>query len=64
MIEDDILYQESVSDLFTDVSAVIHLASLSNDPSSDLDPSLTLRTNFISTMTLAQRAKDEGVDRT
>lgn len=61
VIEDDILYQENISDLFTDVSAVIHLASLSNDPSCDLDPNLTLRTNFISTMALARRAKEEGV---
>jgi nucleoside-diphosphate-sugar epimerase len=63
IVEEDILHQENITDLYDDVFAVIHLASISNDPSCDLDPNLTIRTNFLATMALARRAKIEGVSR-
>ena len=61
--EEDILYQENIPDLFKNVHAVVHLASISNDPSCDLDPNLTIQTNFLATMALARRAQSEGVKR-
>jgi nucleoside-diphosphate-sugar epimerase len=61
LIEADILYNENIPNLFNNTRAVIHLASISNDPSSDLDPNLTIQTNFLATMSLARRAKAEGV---
>ncbi len=61
MIKDDMLNHENHPDLFKGVDTVVHLASISNDPSSDLDPNLTVRVNFFATMSLARRAKVEGV---
>jgi nucleoside-diphosphate-sugar epimerase len=43
--------------------AVLHLAALSNDPLSDLDPSLTYEINHRASVTLAQKAKQAGVKR-
>lgn len=61
LTEIDLLHHENLSDLFKDVHTVIHLASISNDPSGDLDPNLTVQTNFLATISLARRAKIEGV---
>jgi nucleoside-diphosphate-sugar epimerase len=44
-------------------NAVIHLAALSNDPLSDLDPELTYDVNHRSSVRLAQLAKAGGVER-
>ena len=57
----DIFHHDNISDLFKDVGTLIHLASISNDPSGDLDPNLTIQTNFLATVSLARRAKAEGV---
>ena len=43
--------------------AVIHLAALSNDPLSDLDPRLTYEINHEATIRLAKIAKEVGVSR-
>jgi nucleoside-diphosphate-sugar epimerase len=43
--------------------AVIHLAALSNDPLSDLDPELTYDINHRATVRLAALARDAGVGR-
>ena len=61
--DSDIFYHENIPNLFKDVKKVIHLASISNDPSGDLDPNLTIQTNFLSTISLARRAKAEKVKR-
>ena len=61
--EEDILFQDNDPDLFKGIDTVVHLASISNDPSCDLDPNLSIRTNFLGTMALARRAKAEGVRR-
>ncbi|OFZ22293.1 MAG: hypothetical protein A2X94_02250 [Bdellovibrionales bacterium GWB1_55_8] len=63
VIEDEMLNHENHPDLFSGVDAVIHLASISNDPSADLDPNLTVRVNFFATVSLARRARLEGVRR-
>ena len=57
----DISHHENLSDLFKGVHTVIHLSGLSNDPSGDLDPNLTIQSNFLATMSLARRAKIDGV---
>ncbi|MDP1728835.1 MAG: SDR family oxidoreductase [archaeon] len=46
-----------------DVEAVIHLASVANDPCADLDPKLTEAVNFQATIDLARKAKEKGVGR-
>jgi len=43
--------------------AVLHLAALSNDPLSDLDPSLTYEINHRASVRLARLAKEAGVAR-
>ena len=43
--------------------AVVHLAALSNDPLSDLNPNLTYDINLHASVRLAQAAKDAGVSR-
>jgi len=43
--------------------AVIHLAALSNDPLSDIDPELTYDINYRASVRLAESAKAAGVNR-
>ncbi len=45
------------------VDAIIHLASIANDPCGDLDPKLTWEVSALATMQLADRAARAGVAR-
>lgn len=45
------------------VDCIIHLAGVSNDPSSDLDPELTRKVNIEGTQRLIDMARDLGVPR-
>lgn len=45
----------------TNVDAVIHLASIANDPCGDLNPKLTWEVSALATMQLADKAKREGI---
>jgi nucleoside-diphosphate-sugar epimerase len=45
------------------IDAVIHLASVANDPCGDLDPKLTWEIGALATMQLADRAVRQGVGR-
>ena len=45
----------------TGVEAIIHLASVANDPCSDLDPKLTWEISALATMQLADKAARSGV---
>jgi nucleoside-diphosphate-sugar epimerase len=45
------------------IDAIIHLAGLSNDPLSDLNPQLTYEINHVGSMSLARLAKAVGVRR-
>ena len=45
------------------VDAVVHLANLSNDPLSNLDPDLTFEVNHRATVRLAERARAAGARR-
>jgi nucleoside-diphosphate-sugar epimerase len=44
------------------IDAVIHLASVANDPCGDLDPKLTWEISALATMQLADKAAREGVE--
>lgn len=43
------------------VDAIIHLASIANDPTGDLDPKLTWEVSALATMQLADRAARQGI---
>jgi len=45
------------------VEAIIHLASIANDPTGDLNPKLTWETSCLATMMLADKAARAGVKR-
>ncbi len=63
VIVGDIRNASNVKEALNDVDAVIHLASISNDPSGDLNPQLTVEVNFNATVALAKVAKALGVKR-
>ena len=45
----------------TGVDAIVHLASIANDPCGDLNPKLTWEVSALATMQLADKARREGV---
>ena len=63
VIVGDIRNASNVKEALNDVDAVIHLASISNDPSGDLNPKLTVEVNFNAAVALAKAAKALGVKR-
>ena len=48
---------------FDGVDAIIHLASIANDPCGDLNPKLTWETSCLATMQLADEAARRGIQR-
>ena len=46
---------------FNDIDAIIHLASIANDPCGDLNPQLTWETSCLATMQLADEAARQGI---
>lgn len=63
IVEGDIRSAETLKSSLKGVDAVIHLASISNDPSSDLNPQLTVEVNYDATINLAKLAKEAGAQR-
>ena len=63
MIHGDIRDEGILKSSLKGMDAVIHLASISNDPSSDLNPKLTIEVNFDATLKLVKISKDIGVRR-
>ncbi len=59
----DIDLRDITSDPLRGFDAVIHLAALSNDPLSDLNPEITYEINQHASVTLARAAKQAGVRR-
>lgn len=57
----DVRHTESVP--LDGVDAIIHLASIANDPCSDLNPKLTWEVSALATMQLADWARRKGVER-
>jgi nucleoside-diphosphate-sugar epimerase len=60
-IKGDIIRTEDVD--ITGVDAIIHLASIANDPTGDLNPKLTWETSCLATMRLADLAARQGIQR-
>lgn len=59
ILEHDIRDVEGVN--LSDIDAIIHLASVANDPCGDLDPKLTWEISCLATMQLADKAAKSGV---
>jgi len=63
LVKGDIRAVEKFPWLLDDVWAVVHLASLANDPSCDLSPTMAEEINHVATMKLARMAQSRGVER-
>lgn len=63
IIDGDVRRLQETPGLLDGIDAVIHLASLSNDPSCDLDTEMALDVNVESTLELARLAAHAGVRR-
>jgi len=63
IIEGDIRNKKSLEDSLKGVGSVIHLAAISNDPCSELNPDTTKQVNFEATKNLVAIAKNFGVKR-
>ncbi len=63
VVEGDVRRLQEHPELLDGVEAIMHLASLSNDPSCDLDADTAMDVNVESTIELAQRAVRAGVGR-
>jgi len=61
LVKDDIRYVPA--EAFQGVDVVMHLAGISNDPASDLDPAITNDINLDATVRVAELAKAAGVSR-
>ena len=65
MVRDDIRHVLSdpalLDALLADIDVVVHLAAISNDPSSELNPALTVEVNFDATRRLATACKERGI---
>ena len=59
VVEGDVRDLEDIE--FSGFDAIIHLASIANDPTGDLNPKLTWETSCLATMQLADRAAQHGV---
>ncbi|MBI2830679.1 MAG: NAD-dependent epimerase/dehydratase family protein [Chloroflexi bacterium] len=62
-VKGDIRNKDAVQQAMKDMDCVIHLASISNDPTGDLDESLTRSVNFEAYKVLLDSAKRKGVKR-
>lgn len=63
VIEGDLRNRGLVREALSGCDTVIHLAGISNDPSSDLDPELTREVNIRATEDLIDSSRDLGVKR-
>ena len=63
IVRGDIRRLQETPTLLDGIDAVVHLASLSNDPSCQLDPQMTVDVNLESTRELAGQAVQHGVRR-
>src|SRR3989338_2427488 len=63
LVKGDMRDIEDFPNLLDGVYAVIHLASLSNDPSCDVDPQDTMDINYIASLKLAELCKKNKVKR-
>ncbi|MBI2135312.1 SDR family oxidoreductase [Candidatus Woesearchaeota archaeon] len=61
IIKGDLRNKEDVKASLKDANSVIHLACVSNDPSSELDPTFTHSVNYSGQINLIDLSKDMGV---
>lgn len=61
VVQGDVRHFDSIS--LNGFEAIIHLASIANDPAGDLNPKLTWEVSALATMQLADRAARQGVKR-
>ena len=61
VVKGDVRDTDSID--LTGVDAIIHLASVANDPCGDLDPKLTWEISALATMRLADKAVRKGIKR-
>lgn len=61
IVEQDVRWTENIN--LQGIDAIIHLASVANDPCGDLDPKLTWEISALATMRLADKAARAGVPR-
>jgi nucleoside-diphosphate-sugar epimerase len=61
ILKQDINKTEKIN--LNNIDTIIHLASIANDPTGDLNPKLTWETSCLSTMRLIDRCAREGVKR-
>lgn len=59
VLQQDVRFVEQIN--LDGVDAIIHLASIANDPCGDLNPKLTWETSALATMQLADRARRQGI---
>lgn len=59
IVKGDVIQTHDID--LTGIEAIIHLASIANDPTGDLNPKLTWETSCLATMVLADRAAREGI---
>jgi dTDP-4-amino-4,6-dideoxygalactose transaminase/nucleoside-diphosphate-sugar epimerase len=63
LVPGNILNIEDFPDIFKNVDSIIHLAGIANDPTAELDPQLTHRTNYESSVKIAKKAKEHKIKR-
>ncbi|MDP2928547.1 MAG: aminotransferase class I/II-fold pyridoxal phosphate-dependent enzyme [Candidatus Omnitrophota bacterium] len=63
LISGNILNIDDFPDIFKNVDSVIHLAGIANDPTAELDPQLTHKVNYESSVRLAGKAKEHNIKR-
>jgi len=62
-IKGDIRDSKLVEKCLDNTDYVIHLAAISNDPCSDLNPELTKQVNYVATKNLIKLSKEKGIKR-
>ncbi len=63
IIKGDVRDSKLVEKCLGNIDYVIHLAAISNDPCSDLNPELTKQVNYIATKNLVKLSKEKGIKR-
>jgi nucleoside-diphosphate-sugar epimerase len=63
IVKGDIRNEKTAAASLKDIEYVIHLACLSNDPSSDIDPELTREINYTAAINLIKLSRESGVQR-
>jgi len=63
LIRGDLRDKTVVKKALEGIDCIIHLAGISNDPSSDLDPELTKKVNIEGTKAMIDMARDQGIAR-